>query len=133
MRENISADIPLSLRQADELLSAYGRWAADRPSLRRCGSAEGNYRPGKGEAQEAKRAPRDQLLKTDDAMRCQRALARVPHIERIILAVLYIPRRLPAAAQLRILKIPPRMSRERHLSGLRMFDNISATLRKETA
>lgn len=127
-RENISAEIPVSLRYADELLGAYGRWAADRPSARRCGSAEGNYRPGAGEALDARRETRQWSLRHDEAMLCQRALARVPDRERIVLSILYIPRRLLPEVQLRLLRIPPRLCRERHLTGLRMFDNIRQVL-----
>ena len=127
-RENISADIPLSLRYADELLSAYGRWAADKPTRHRCGSAEGAYRPGAGEALEQRREGKQWSLRVDEAMLCQRALARVPDIERIVLVVLYIPRRIPSEAQFRMLRVPPRLARERHLSGLRMFNNIRQVL-----
>ena len=127
-RENISSDIPVSLRYADDLLSAYGRWAADKPTRHRCGSAEGAYRPGAGEALEQRREGKQWSLRADEAMICQRALARVPDLERVVLVVLYIPRRVPAEAQLRRLHIPPRLARQRHLYGLRMFDNIRHVL-----
>lgn len=130
-RENISSQVPPGLQTADDLLTSYGRWAADRPHYRRCGSAEGEYRPGQGEALESRRQSQMPTMRIDDAMLCQRALARVPTVERVILSVLYIPKRLPAEAQLRILKIPPKMSRERHLTGLRMFDNIRAVLERQ--
>lgn len=131
-RENIAAEIPTSLRYADDLLSAYGRWAADRPSARRCGSAEGNYRPGAGEALDARRETRQWSLRHDEAMLCQRALARVPDRERVVLSILYIPRRLLPEVQLRLMRIPPRLSRERHVAGLRMFDNIRQVLEMQT-
>lgn len=35
-RLDIAADIPLDLAYADEALTRYGRWAADRESRRRC-------------------------------------------------------------------------------------------------
>lgn len=122
-RMNIAADIPLDLADADEALTLYGRWAADRESRRRCGSAEGHYRPESWHALEDRRTPRGTGLTLQDALICQRALARVPDRERVVLAVLYIPRRTPPEVQLRILRIPPQLSQQRHLAGLRMFDN----------
>lgn len=127
-RENIAADIPLSLADADEALTLYGRWAADRDSRRRCGSAEGMYRAEGWHAVEDRRAPKGIGLTLVDALVCQRALARVPDHERTVLSILYVPRRLPAAAQLRMLRIPPRLAQERHLAGLRMFDNLRRVL-----
>ena len=58
-----------------------------------------------------------------EALVCQRALARVADRERMVLSVLYIPRRLPPEAQLRLLRIPPQLSQQRHLAGLQIFDN----------
>lgn len=131
-RENIAAEIPASLRYADEVLAAYGRWAADRPSAQRCGSAEGNYRPGAGEVLEQRRESKQWSLRHDEAMLCQRALSRVPDRERIVLSILYVPRRMPPEVQLRLMRIPPRLSRERQLAGLRMFDNIRQVLEMQT-
>jgi hypothetical protein len=62
-------------------------------------------------------------LTAQDALICQRALARVSDAERVVLAVLYVPRRITAEQQLRMLRIPPRISRDRHLCGLRQFAN----------
>ena len=121
MKSNFTGDIPSDLSQADALLTQYGQWARDRFTLRRCGSAEGRYRSFQDDED---RAPKEALQHIDDALRCQRALARVPERERTVLAILYVPQRLPIEAQLRINRIPPRLCRERHLQGLRMFDNI---------
>lgn len=66
-----------------------------------------------------------------DALICQRALARVPDRERVVLAVLYIPRRTPPEVQLRILRIPPQLSQQRHLLGLRIFNNMRRLLSGE--
>ena len=120
MMQNIAADIPVSLREADELLAKYGRWAKDRQRLQRCGSAEGRYLAPPNDDD---RQPAEMVMSLSDAMACQRALAGVPQQERIVLAVLYIPRRMPAEIQMRRLRIPPRLSRERHLAGLRMWWN----------
>ena len=118
---NIAADIPAELRGADDLLTRYGRWAMHRHKKQRCASAEGMYRIPPNDDD---RQPREVLLANFDAMTVQRALARVPDRERIVLAVLYVPQRLPPQAQLRILRIPPKLARERHLHGLRMFSNL---------
>lgn len=127
-RQNIAADIPADLADADEALTLYGRWAADRDSRRTCGSAERHYRPESWHALEDRRTPKGLGLTLQDALVCQRALARVPDVERVVLSVLYVPRRLPAEAQLRLLRIPPKLSQERHLRGLRMFDNLRRVL-----
>ena len=119
--EAIACTITDDLADADELLTKYGRWAMNRYRKQHCASAEGRYRIPPNEDD---RQPREVLLPTPDAMRVQRALSRVPDLERIVLAILYIPQRLPAQAQLRLLRIPPRTSRERHRAGLVMFRNL---------
>ena len=119
-RIDLYAPIPPSLRSADEHLHRYGRWAKDRNRLHRCGSAERAYR---APPDDLDREPRAIIMHIDIAMACQRALARVPVQERIVLGILYVPRRLPVEVQLRLLRIPPALCRERHLLGLRMFDN----------
>lgn len=120
-----AAEIPADLADSDEALTRYGRWASDRGSRnRRCGSAEGRYRSTGWEAVERRRAPPPLAMPPDQAMLVQRALARVPDLQRVVLAIIYIPHRLPPEAQLRLLRIPPALSVERHLRGLRMFDNL---------
>lgn len=135
-RLNIAAEIPASLADADEALMRYGRWAMHRRRQHHCGSAEGRYVPGAGEAQEAKRVAREQLMGAAEALVCQRALARVPAAQRVVLTVLYIPQHIgdklvPPEAQLRVLRIPPRLSQDRHLVGLRMFDNLRRVLGRQ--
>lgn len=126
MKENFAADIPAHLREADELLTRYGRWACDRVRRRRCGSAEGRYR---SPANDDDRQPREVLQSDFEALQCQRALARVPDCERAILVALYVKSRMPVELQLRLLRVPPRLCRERHLRGLRIFDNLIALLK----
>lgn len=121
MKQDFTCDIPEPLRSADEMLTQYGFWARDRERRRRCGSAEGMYRSFQDDED---RAPQPVLQHIDLALKCQRALAQVPERERTVLAILYVPQRLPIEAQLRIKRIPPRLCRERHLLGLRMFENI---------
>lgn len=119
--ESFVADLPSSLHWADELLTRYGRWCtASSRGGRRCGSAEGMYRPPARE-DDVRRTGTDALLPSLDAMRCQRALVRVPDRERVVLHVLYVPQRLPVAEQLRILRIDARTCRYRHRDGVLMF------------
>ena len=120
-KQQIYAELPRDLHDADEVLQMYGQWAMDRGQKRRCGSAEGNYRAGGEGAREARRDPTIKALTTEDALRCQRALASVADAERVVLTILYVPQRLPSEAQLRLLRIPPQLSRIRHLAGLRVF------------
>jgi len=121
MKCAFAAIIPPSLADADEILTRYGRWAMDRAAIRKCGSAERDYRPAQNDDD---RQPRQELPTTVEAMAAQRALQRVPDRERIVLSIIYIPRKLPIAAQLRIANIPARLCQERHISGLRMFNNL---------
>jgi len=127
--ENYSADIPQSLRQADQVLTLYGRWAMDKPVRRTCGSAEGRYVIPPVSDEDQRRTPRQPGLNVEERVAAQRALARVPDIYRSVLAALYVPQTVNGKVirlevVLRTLRIPPRLMRERHIAGLRMFDNI---------
>ncbi len=121
MKVNLVQELPVDLREADERLTRYGRWAMDRLRRHTCGSAEGRYRSFQDDED---RAPREVLQHIDEALACQRALAKVPEQERKVLTILYVPQRLPIEAQLRMAHIPPRLCQERHLRGLRMFENL---------
>ena len=44
MKRDIEFAVPVELRQAEELLHKYGRWAQDRFRKQRCASAEGDYK-----------------------------------------------------------------------------------------
>lgn len=129
--EQIAADIPDDLADADELLQAFGRWAMFRIVRGRCGSAEGAYQAKPGE--EA-RAPREILMLNVDAMRVQKALSMLPTRLRIVLELLYVPRRQANGRlarpemMLRLLRIPPYLARDRHAEGLRMFRAIHGRL-----
>jgi hypothetical protein len=116
---NLAADLPRHLWDADKILTRFGRWAMHRHHKRRCGSAEGHYRTPPNDDD---RQPKELMLPPLDAMAVQRALSGVPERERIVLTVLYVPQRLPALAQLRILRIPPKLCAERHLAGIQIFD-----------
>jgi hypothetical protein len=114
----IAAEIPVELQDADELLTRYGRSVMDRWHKQHCASAEGQY---VAPPNEDDRLPRETLLEGVDLALVQRALIAVPDRERQILQILYIPKRLPAQAQLRMLRIPPELACSRHLDGLRCF------------
>lgn len=115
---NLTCEITDDLKDADKALEAYGRWAADRPQIRTCGSAEGKY---KSPQDEIDRQPTTQH-NPDEMMACQRALAAVNEKERIVLTILYIPRKVPIQAQIRLYKLDQRVFPERHRSGLKQFD-----------
>jgi hypothetical protein len=119
-KHQIAAEIPNDLRDADELLHRYGRWAMDRYKKQHCASAEGRYAIPPNDDD---RQPREVFPRPDDITTINRALLAVPERERLILHILYVPKRLPAEAQLRLLRIPAKLSAERHLEGLRMFAN----------
>lgn len=128
--ESLAADLPESLLEADEMLARYGRWAVSGARrLRRCGSAEGQYRAPGTMALEARRTPRV-ALPEEDRVAAQRALARVPERERQVLIFLYVPARVPPWRALRQAGVPPRLSRERHLVGLRIWWNLFQALRR---
>jgi hypothetical protein len=120
-RWSFAADVPPWLSHADDVLTRYGRWAMDRSKSRRCGSAEGRYRSAPNDDD---RQPRELLMMMVDALAAQRALSRVPELERRVLAILYVPTRLPFEARVRMERITPRVCQERHLAGLRIFDNL---------
>lgn len=115
------AEIPERLREADEALNAYGRWARDRHTRRRCGSAEGHY---KAPPNDDDRQPVIPGLSTPQWSVIHRALVRVPGLERVVLHVVYVPKRQPIEQQLRLLKIPHALCAQRHLAGLGMFANL---------
>jgi hypothetical protein len=120
--EQIYADIPRDLYEADEALRRYGQWAAGgRGGAATCGSAEGMYRPPRPEGQGG---PSPVVMAGFLAMDVQRALQKVPEVERFVLLALYVPVGAPAIVKLRRARIPPVLARERHLRGLRMFDNV---------
>lgn len=134
--QSFAADIPRDLIDADQTLQNYGRWATTSGRGGICAhTLERQYlrEADKKESLEAylrRRSfvPADPLMNTREALRAQRALARVPDRERIVLTILYVPQRLPIHAQLRILRIPPSLCRSRHIVGLRMFANLHGVL-----
>lgn len=124
-RRQIAADLPPELQEADEILARYGRWAMDRFRKQRCASAEGHYSIPPNDDD---REPKEIQLQAADVVIVNRALLAVPDRERIVLHVLYIPKRLPPQAQLRTLRIPPRLAAARHMQGVRYFWNVYQVL-----
>lgn len=114
----IAADIPRELFEADEVLTRYGRSVMDRFRKQHCASAEGKYSIPPNDDD---RAPREVLLSEGDTRLVQRALLGVPDLERTVLQILYVPQRQPAEAQLRLKRISPETSCQRHIAGLRVF------------
>jgi hypothetical protein len=128
---DFAAEIPRELQRADELLTQYGRWATSygsrkgAPTLDRMFIREADRKESL-EAYQRRRAhvPGEMLMSTPDALNVQRALAKVPDRENIVLRILYIPRRQPVHVQLAALRITPSLCRIRHESGLRMFKHL---------
>ena len=129
--QSIAADIPPPLVRADQLLTEYGRWATRGGGRGAPGTLDRLYRR-ESDGRESREAYRERcavlplmpLMPTPEALAVQRALTHVADAERIVLTILYVPQRLPPHAQLRLLRIPPQLSRVRHLAGLRQFDNL---------
>jgi hypothetical protein len=134
--ESLTGEIPSDLQDADATLTRYGKWATTfggrggaPPTLERRYIREADKKESL-EAYQRRRAhvPSEPLMDTREALLAQRALARVPDRERIVLTILYVPQRLPPQAQLRILRIPANLCRVRHMAGLRMFRNVHAVM-----
>lgn len=121
--EDLYANVPPDLADADEALRQYGRWSAARSERLGCGSAERNY-AAPFRNYDARREPREPMMPARDVVRAHRAFVSVPDLERVVLSVLYVPRRQPIEQQLRLLRITPKQCRERHTVGLRLFANL---------
>ena len=117
MPEQLYADIPDALAATDSLLAQYGRWAVNTSGgAGRCGSAERAYR---GRNRESSRVPLQPAPRTADMLRVQRALAKVPELERDVLVGLYIPGR-----GYKLRRIPAFILRGRHIAGLYALDAL---------
>lgn len=112
-------EIPQDLKEADELLDKFGRWAQDRYRRQTCASAERLYkRPNNWGDDEI-----EPFVPDFRAMDVHRALLLVPLRYRRILFAHYIPQRLPPEAQRRRMGVPGRVWDADHIAGLRMFWN----------
>lgn len=120
-RERIPLDgLPADLREADEVLQRYGRWAQDRFVKRRCASAEGRYVPPPSRDDEMMLPGMPDF----DALKVQHALVVVPMQYRRVLQAYYIPKREPHHAVRRRLAIKPGLWEQSRVEGLRRFWSI---------
>lgn len=116
-RQQLYADLPPELAEADEILNRYGRWARGGAGPGTCGSAEGDYRAPQDDED---RQPHAVVMLKMDIDRARDALIALPTMTRLILQWLYVrPATLPA--QMRANGLQPRHVRERHLAGVREF------------
>lgn len=120
--------VPVELRDADDLLERYGRWAQDRYQKRRCASAEGQYRPPPLRGQDDE--PMQPFMADWSALNVQHALVKVPMQYRRVLQAYYVPQRRPHHAVRRELKISSGTWELSRIEGLRRF--WSAYLRSLT-
>jgi hypothetical protein len=116
-RQQLYADLPAELAEADELLKRYGRWARGGYSPARCGSAEGNYRAPQDDED---RQPREPEMPQTDVDRVRKSLGGLPMMTLAIVQWLYVR---PASVTFWARKngIQPQHMRERHLEGVRLF------------
>lgn len=117
-KQQLYADLPPDLAEADELLKRYGRWArGGTNSAQGCGSAERAYRPPQDDED---RQPREPTMPTADVERVRKALGTLPTMTLCIVQWLYVR---PASMQANMRKhgIQPRHMRERHLEGVGQF------------
>jgi hypothetical protein len=128
-RENdFAAYVPSEMQRADTLLTQYGRWATSYGRNSTPGTLDRMYirEADRKESLEAfirrrNYVPSEPLMPVLEALVVQRALQKVADRERIVLTILYVPRREPIPAQLRMLRITPSLCRMRHQQGLREF------------
>lgn len=118
MRQQLYADLPPELHEADDILVRYGRWArGGGGSGARCGSAEGMYRAPKDDED---RQPREPLMPPLEVERVKSALGKLPMMTLLIISWLYVDVG-GLQAKMRKHGVQPRHMRERHLEGVRAF------------
>lgn len=117
MRQQLYAELPAELLDADDILRRYGRWARGGSGPGTCGSAEGDYRAPQDDED---RQPRAVAMLPMDVDRARKALVDMPTMTRLILQWLYVR---PGSMQANMRKhgIQPHHMRERHLEGVRLF------------
>ena len=116
-KQQLYADLPAELLEADDILRRYGNWARPRIAYETCGSAEGNY---KAPPNDADRLPSQPVMQPRDLTRARAALLAMPTMTRLVIQWLYVE---PGSAQHYMRKngIQPRHMRERHLEGVQLF------------
>lgn len=120
MRRDLNLTVPVELRQAEELLEKYGRWAQDRYRKQRCASAEGRYQPppGHGAHDEEPMMP---FIPDWSARQVQLALQDVPMQFRRVLFAIYIPQKEHPNSARRRIGMSNRDWNEGRIRGLRSF------------
>lgn len=121
MRRDINLNVPAELRDAEELLERYGRWAQDRYKKQRCASAEGRYVPPPTRSVDCDE-PLQPLMPDWSARQVQMALQVVPMQWRRVLFAFYIPQRKPWQAMRRVMG--GKTWDESKVAGLREFWKI---------
>lgn len=113
--------LPSELKQADELLERYGRWAQDRYRKQRCASLEGKYVPPPQLTRDRDDTPMDSFMPDFDAMKVQTTLQVVPMQYRRVLQAIYIPQREHPMAARRRYRIKAELWERSLIEGLRKF------------
>lgn len=116
-RQQLYADLPAELQEADDILTRYGRWARGGGGGARCGSAEGAYRAPQDDED---RKPREPIMPALEVERCQKSLCQLPMMTLLVIQWLYIDVG-GTQAKMRKHDIQPRHMRERHLDGVQRF------------
>ncbi|MDH2234670.1 hypothetical protein N5K37_32690 [Delftia tsuruhatensis] len=120
MKRDLNLTVPVELRQAEELLERYGRWAQDRYKKQRCASAEGKYVPPPLPMKD-REEPMEPFMPDWSAMQVQRALQVVPMQFRRILLALYIPQKEHPNAARRRMNATNQQWHQGRINGLRSF------------
>ena len=123
MRRDLNLNVPQELRQADELLEKYGRWAQDRYKKQRCASAEGKYQSPPQVAR-VDDEPLIPFIPDWNARQVQLALQVVPMQFRRVLFAIYIPQKEHPNSARRRLGVSNGDWNEGRLHGLRAFWSI---------
>lgn len=117
-RQQLYADLPADLQEADDILRRYGRWArGGGGGGARCGSAEGAYRSPQDDED---RQPSEPTMAAIDVERTRKALATLPTMTLCVIQWLYVG---SSSLQSKMRKhgLQPRHMQERHLEGVRLF------------
>lgn len=117
-RQQLYADLPADLQEADDILRRYGRWARGRGGGgARCGSAEGAYRSPQDDED---RQPSEPTMAALDVERARKALATLPTMTLCVIQWLYVDSS-SLKSKMRKHGLQPRHMQERHLEGVRLF------------
>lgn len=123
MHRDINLNVPAELRDAEELLERYGRWAQDRYKKQRCASAEGKYVPPPTRSVDCDE-PLQPLMADWSARQVQLALQVVPMQFRRVLFAIYVPQKEHPMAARRRYRLQRDVWDRSRIEGLRQFWNI---------